>query len=668
MEVRDRSMITITATIPCTQPPTWALLERRLIDTMNEAVYPFLERYVNGDDELIWREGGTGSRDGADDFYESVYNWPLFYLLGGGDHLLEYGRRIWDGITRQLTRAGMVHKEYELGYDQFHQGESYIAFYFLCLADPANPINIERARRFAGFYLNEDPDAPNYDPEHKLIRAAHNGSGGPRWGFSDDPQPSYHWSASMRVYGLPFYDLPGIDQYDDLRDPAKARRMGQAMHERMGQGDVAGNLIVTSLVANAYLLTGDDKYRDWIVEYVDAWIDRARENGGLLPDNVGLSGRIGEHMNGKWYGGLYGWSWPHGYYNIGMAATVAGMNAFLVSGDQRYLGLPRSQYDIIWSLGELRDPGTLEMSLRHHWTDQLGDVDAEVFVVPYRYADYVDDDDPGWFDYQPLSPVYPTTIWTQSMDGADWARIERLRGAEQYDWRTVRVFRNKEDGGHEQPWLRFLAGDNPTYPEEMLRASYANVCRRLALIAQDDADLTQVYIHHWQEHNPVVTEALVQLTLGAPQVIYNGGLLHCRLRYFDGGSGEGGGKRPGLPPDVAALVTALEAERTVLHLVNLSQIRTRRVIIQAGGFGEHHFVSARYEVRISDYPGSHKEYTAPPLETESASTAIDGKFLRVTLPPATQIELDLTMERFVNPPCYALPSAQELGTNAPSIR
>ena len=103
----------------------------------------------------------------------------------------------------------------------------------------------------------------------------------------------------------------------------------------------------------------------------------------------------------------------------------------------------------------------------------------------------------------------------------------------------VKAFRNKEEGGHDQPWLRFLAGDNPTYPEEILQAAYANVCRRLALIAQDDADLSQVYIHHWQEHNPVVTEALVQLTLGAPQIVYNGGLLHCRLRYYDLGNGEG---------------------------------------------------------------------------------------------------------------------------------
>jgi hypothetical protein len=423
----------------------------------------------------------------------------------------------------------------------------------------------------------------------------------------------------------------------------------------MGRGDVAGNLIVTSLIANAFLLTGEEKYRDWIVEYVDAWFERARENDGLLPDNVGLSGQVGEYVDGKWYGGLYGWSWPHGYYNIGMVATVGGANAFLVTGDAGYLDLPRSQYHMIWALGEVQDPKKLEMSLRHHWLEQLGDESEDVFVVPYRYTDGVDGEEAGWFDYQPLSAVYPTAIWNQSMDLADWDRIERLRAAETYDWREVKAFRNKEEGGHDQPWLRFLAGDNPTYPEEILQAAYANVCRRLALIAQDDLDLTQVYIHHWQEHNPVVTEALVQLTLGAPQIIYNGGLLHCRLRYFDVGDGEGGTKmRPGLPQDVAALVSALEAERTVVTLVNLSVTQTRTVLIQAGGFGEHQFVSARYEVRVSDYPGSNKTYAAPPLETESATTPVNDRFLKVILPPATEITLDLAMSCHVNQPSYAI--------------
>ena len=644
-------MITITATTPCTQPPTWAVLERHLISMMNQAIDPFLARYVTETGELIWREGGTGSRDGADDFYEAAYNWPLFYVLGGDERVLAEGQRLWDGITRQLTRAGMVHKEYELGYDQFHQGESYIYFYFLCLADPNNEKNIERAKRFAGFYLNEDAQAQNYDGEHKIIRAAHNGSGGPRWGYSDNPEPSYNWGASMRVYGLPFHDIPGIDHYDDLNDPTKARQMGQAMHERMGQGDVAGNLIVTSLVANAYLLTGAEKYRTWLEDYVGAWQTRVKQNDGLLPDNVGLSGQVGEHIDGKWYGGLYGWTWPHGYYNIGMAATVAGLNTYLITQDESYLNLPRHQYDVMWNLGDLRNWREEAMSLRQHWVDQLAeDTPDEIFLVPYRYGDKGAGDKPGWFDYQPLSAVYPTAIWNVSMEDDDWQRIENLRQAEQYDWREVKVFRNKEDGGHDQPWLCFLQGENPTYPEQILQASLANVHRRLALIAQDEADLNEVYIHHWQEHNPIVSEALVQLTLGAPQIVYNGGLLHCRLRYFDGEA-----KRPGLPPDVAALVDGLTAVKTSLHLVNLSPFVTRQVVIQAGGFGEHRFISASYSGLISEYPGSSKTYHAPPLETETQSQAINDTYLQVTLPPATEIKLNLEMARYVNQPSYAEP-------------
>lgn len=647
-------MQTITATVPLATPPSWAILERKLIDLMNDATQPFLDRYVTAEGELIWREGGTHSRDGADDFYESVFNWPLFYLLGGGDHLLHEGQRIWDGITRQLTRAGMVHKEYELGYDQFHQGESYIFFYFLCLADPTNPLNQERARRFAGFYLNEDPDALNYDPTHNIIRAPHNGSSGPRWGIMDSAEPSYNWGPGMRVYGLPFYDFPHIQHYDDLQVAANARSMGQAMQERMGQGDVAGNLIVTSLVANAFLMTGDPKYRHWIVDYVDAWCERARQNGGLLPDNVGLSGQIGETLNGKWYGGLYGWTWPHGYYNIGMAATVAGINAFLLTGDERYLDLPRTQYDHIWALGEVRDVRKLEMSLQHHWVntasgEQTSDDEEQLmFVAPYRYGD-VDEGKPGWFDYQPLSPVYPTAIWNISQSQADWARIEELRRAEKYDWCTVLPFRNKEEGGHDQPWLRYLAGDNPHYPEQILQAAYSMVCRRLALIAQDDADLTGVNIHHWQEHNPILCEALIQLTLGAPQIIYNGGLLHCRVRYFDAER-----RRPGLPPDVAALVETITAERTVLTLVNLNPLAPRQVIVQAGGFGEHRFDRVTYNERMSDYPGSHKMYTSPPLESKTTEVVVEDKHLAVLLPPATQITLNLATARYVNSPSYQM--------------
>ncbi len=637
-------MITINATVPFASPPTWAVLERTLIDVMDQAVHPFLAKYTLPDGTLIWGDTWRNGRDGLDDLYESSHNWALYYVLGGGDHLLALAQRQWDAITRQGERLGLVHKEYEVGYDQFHQAESYIYFYFLCMADPHNPVNLGRAQRFAGFYLNEDPDAPNYDPLHNIIRAPHNGSRGPRWGFMEG-EPSYNWGPGMRVYGLPYSDVPEVHTYDDLQVPANARRMGEAMQARMGQGDVATNLLVTSLIANAYMMTGAEKYREWVTTYVDGWIDRARANGGLLPDNVGLSGKVGETMDGKWYGGLYGWTWPHGFYNIGMAATVAAANAYLLTQDPGYLELPRTQYDRVAGLGEMRDTRELEMSLRHHWIGALDDdAHAVTWVAPYRYGDN------GWFDYQPLSPIYPTAIWNMSMAEEDWARIEAIRRHEPFDWRPVATFRTKEESGHERPWLRYLAGDNPDYPEQILQAAYGAVCRRLALIAQDQADLTKVNIHHWQELNPVVTEALVQLTLGAPQAIYNGGLLLCRLRYFDPAR-----QRPGLPQDVAALVETLEADRVVVTLVNLSPLAERAVIVQAGGFGEHQFTSVAYDERTSVYPGSQKEYGAPPLTTATDIAQVDGQWLQVALPPATCIRLELGLARYVNQPSYALP-------------
>jgi hypothetical protein len=172
----------------------------------------------------------------------------------------------------------------------------------------------------------------------------------------------------------------------------------------------------------------------------------------------------------------------------------------------------------------------------------------------------------------------------------------------------------------------------------------------LALIAADDADLTQVHIHHWQELNPIVTEALVQLTLGAPQIIYNGGLLVCPLRYFDADR-----LRPGLPKDVAALVESVSAEQVAVTLVNLSPFASRRVILQAGGFGEHCFTTVSYDRRTSEYPDSQKRYAAPTLTTETLTVTIEATTLQVELLPATSIHLTLGMVRFVNDPTYSLP-------------
>jgi hypothetical protein len=72
-------------------------------------------------------------------------------------------------------------------------------------------------------------------------------------------------------------------------------------------GDHPLNLQATSLAMNAYMLAGEDKYRRWLLEYVDAWRERMAANNNLIPTNVGLDGKIGSAAGGKWYGGVYGW-------------------------------------------------------------------------------------------------------------------------------------------------------------------------------------------------------------------------------------------------------------------------------------------------------------------------------------------------------------------------
>jgi hypothetical protein len=648
--------ITIHATEPCLHPPAWAVLERALFAAMNAAIDPYLAKYTNPDGTLIW--GGTAAqhgRDDVDDFYEAFYNWPLLYLLGGDDRLLELSLRQWEAVTRQLGALGLLHREFERGADQFHQGESLIYFYFLCLADPANPRLRDLAQRFADFYTGADPDAPNYDPVHKIIRAPHNGSAGPRWGYKDVPLEQFFavWDDEMRRYGLPFDDVPGVTSYDDLLTPAGAQAMGEAMQSRYGRGDTATNLLVTSLATNAYLLTGEPRFRTWVAEYTAAWIERAVRNGGLLPDNVGLNGEVGEYTGGRWYGGLYGWTWPHGFYNIGMAALVAGINAFLLTGEVRFLDLPRWQMDAVLAQGILANPIGRSMSLAHHLEGQIASEETHprAFLVPYRYGDR------GWFDYQPLPPTYPVALWFVARQPGDWARIERLRQADPSDWRAIWPGRGKEDSTHEGPWLCFLQGENPDYPERFLVQSLGHVYRRLELIRQDSTDLhhlpdNQIHtlVHIWQNVNPVTTEALVQLTLGGPQIIYNGGLLHVSVRYFDAVR-----RRPGLPEDVAALVERIGEDGITLHLVNLSPLARREVIVQAGAFAEHCFTSVRYGERISDYPGSPWSYHAPPLEVEARETRVDAPWLRVVLPPGTQIRLDLGMQRYVGLPTYCPP-------------
>ncbi len=588
------SLKTIEIRVPA-MPPEWALWQRHLLDRLYPAAVEFVRKYTREDGTLIWRDRWPGM-DGSDDGYESFYNFPLYYALGGPEEIHRLSRRLWDAVTCQFTRYGQVHKEFDAYYDWMHHGESYTYFYFFGLADPTMDKWRERALRFAGLYLGEDAEAPNYDPKRKLIRSPITGSRGPRFVNSAEDWVTHR--PVLAGYPLPYDDIPNVTKSSAWVDDARFPFILQAMNQRMMRADVPLNLTATSLILNAYMYSGDPKYKTWIEEYVDAWIERTRRNGGILPDNVGPSGKIGETIDGKWWGGYYGWRWPHGLFNQVEATLIGASNAYLVSGKAKYLELPRSVLQLV------QDKARVENGR---------------VVVPHRHGDQ------GWYDYRPINPAHLVYLWYFSQDERDHRRIGEL--ARVSSWDTLSYRKGKGDWEHAGPWFGFIEGRNPDYPLQILKATYAETLRRLELIRSDQTRPEDRNVHHWQQRNPVVLEGLVQLMLGSPNHIYHGGLLHCRLFYYDPVR-----KRPGLPPDVAALVDRIGPQSVRVHLVNLHPSQTREVILKAGAFGEHQFTEVRYG---------------------DQTTKLDRECFQVRLHPGAAGRLEIGMKRYVNRPSYA---------------
>ncbi|MCD9023509.1 hypothetical protein [Cohnella silvisoli] len=607
-------------------PPQWALQEQLLFETLNKAAKEFVARYTHPDGSLIWFEQWPGM-DGSDDPYEGFMNLALLYVLGGSSELHEVSRKIWDGITWQWTEYGQIHREFDAYYDWMHHGEGYLYLYFLGLAGPSTLKDRQRALKFAAMYTGDDPAAPNYDKELKLIRSPLTGSRGPRFEVSEED-----WSTHRDIlddYLAPYEDIPGVDFASGKcpwSNDEVYKQIIAMMNERMNRGDVPLNLNATSLFTHAFLHSGDESLRKWVIEYVKAWEERTRLNGGIIPDNIGLSGQIGEYNDGKWWGGYYGWRWPHGFATIIEPLINASVNTVLLTGDLKGLQLAREQLDRNWGLRK----------------EQEGN-----WVVPYKHFDS------GWTDYRKALTTYPINLWMISMSDEDLERVERIPKDD--DWNEVIVpgwsGRDSKTGretkhyiGNTQPWYQYIRGLNPDYPERILDANYTLIGNQLAKMRDPKGDphswtgqVEGMYssIHIWQELCPLYFEGLVQLTLGGPMHISHGGLQHGRVRYFDVAA-----KRPGLPPGVSALVEKLTPDSATIHLVNTTLFDERELIVQAGVFGEHRFLQAE----VINQRGE---------ATDTA--AVNSKWLQVTLPEGTGITLRVSMERYVNTPTYEMP-------------
>jgi hypothetical protein len=214
--------------------------------------------------------------------------------------------------------------------------------------------------------------------------------------------------------------------------------------------------------------------------------------------------------------------------------------------------------------------------------------------------------DQGWYDYTPQKyDSHVLDIAYLSMQPADIARLPA------------------------NGWLDYLGGKQPTYPEAALRGDLARIRERMSAMRRDTTTPDTRLADDPMAYNPASVQSLVELMLGGIMPAHNGSVLNCRLRYFDLAA-----RRAGLPPDVAALVDSLSRDSSAVTLVNVNQLEPRTVIIQAGGYAEHEFVS---------------------VTAGGAAIPVKGPHVTVQLAPGAGARLAFQMRRYVNSPTIRFP-------------
>lgn len=586
-----------------TSPPAWALLERELLKQSSQACDRFANKYLDARGYLL-HTPRWGTLDGPDDAIETFYNWTLLHALGGSDSVLAHYKKALEGhllqykemrtVKTKLAANGAYHKEFITQSDWFHTGEGIRAFMFLGLSDPTDPTLRLRMKRFAGLYMNEDPEAPNYDPVHKVIKSIWTGSKGPMlhkatsYDWVGDPVPgTFHLLHGKQGRGgmvdlMSVYDkmLAHCDEYLD------------------SVGDHPLNLASTGLALNAYMLTGEKKYKDWVLEYVGAWKQRTDANGGNIPTNIGLNGQPGGEYGGKWYKGTYGWNFTvydgeidqMAHRNTFDAGSWPGFgNAYLVSkGDPGFVATLRKQMENLYAQKKVINGKTM---LPNGYGDPRG----------HKFTGGKEE----WYNYTPnLFTNRLLEIYLWSLDPKDRQNLPA------------------------DPWLSFLDGKDAAYPERALRQELETVRHKMAEIQSDDTSADTRLADYLMGFNPAATDALSKLTLGS-YLTGNIWTLHARVRYFDPVR-----RRSGLPDDVAALVEGFTADTVSVRLVNVSSVEAREVSVQAGAYGEHQILSA---------------------SVGGKTINVNGPAVKVRLAPGAGDRLELRVKRYANEPTLRQP-------------
>jgi len=592
----------------------WALLERQLLAAQARACEEFFARYFDERGYLLCVPRWSGD-DGPDDAIENVLNWTMLHALGADDRVLALYKRAWEGHLRQYTvakttevelgREGMYYKEFHACFDWFHHGEALNAFILQGLSDPHDRALERRLRRFAGLYMGEDLQAPNYDPQHKVIRSFFNGSRGPLLRKAT----ALDWSGDpIQIEGR-FQAGHGERSYEEMLE--RFREWTDVV------GDHPMNLGATTLAFTAYALTREAKYRDWALEYVGAWVERMEQNGGLIPSSVGLDGKIDSGYG--WYGGVYGWGFSvrqipwNGqvlHRNAVLARAVYGFaNALLLTGDRRYVEPWRRMLDLVNANKKEEDGQTL-------YPQMCGRLDRLARLQQGRAIDDLPEKGPeGWYAFRPepfASGALELYYWTLDRSALDFLP------------ETPR-------------WVRYLDGQDDSYPELALQGDLDTLRRKVARMRADTRSPDTTMSDDPNPMNPATTDALVHLMLGGLPTGRNGYPLHCRLRYFDPVR-----QRAGVPEQVGALVERMAEDEVTLRLVNLDPVCERTVIVQGGAYAEHEIT----HVHIDGASGANEG--ADPI-------AVDHPYFAVRRAPGAGGRLRVGMRRYAHQPTLAFP-------------
>ena len=248
-----------------------------------------------------------------------------------------------------IARDGMYYKEFIVQSDWMHHGEGLQLFNRMGLSIPDDAKYQERAQTF-----------------RRLLHGRGSGGSQLRSGPQDHPQ---HAERQPRA-DAPQGDADRLGgrsvRCHWIRRAPRRIDFDQFLAHYKEYGDVVGdhflNLVATTLPIDAYLVANESKYKKWIVEYMDAWLDRMKQNGGIIPSFVDLDGRIGG-PDRQWWRNAYGWGFSPVNPVTGRRedrnriprALVGFNNALLVTGDRKYVDAWRTMIEAVNSHARVVD-------------------------------------------------------------------------------------------------------------------------------------------------------------------------------------------------------------------------------------------------------------------------------------------------------------------------